>query len=71
MIFDSNKLKGLIKEKNLTQDEMAKAINISTSTFNLKINGNAFFTQDEIYKISILLKIPNELYREYFFTLKV
>ena len=71
MIFDSSKLKGLMKEKDITQDEAAKEIKISTSTFNLKINGNAYFSQEEIYKLSNLLGISGELYGQYFFTLKV
>ena len=69
--FDFSKLKGLIREKNLTQEEIAKEINIAYSTFNLKINGNAFFSQDEIYKISNFLKIPKENIYDYFFTLNV
>lgn len=71
MKFDFSKLKGLIREKNLTQEEIAKEINIAYSTFNLKINGNAFFSQDEIYKISNFLKIPKENIYDYFFTLNV
>lgn len=71
MKFDFSKLKGLIREKNLTQEEMAKKIDVAYSTFNLKINGNAYFSQDEIYKISNLLKIPKEKIYDYFFTLNV
>lgn len=71
MIFDSNKLKGMIKEKELTQEEIAQRLNISKSTFNLKINGNAYFSQEEIFKISTILDIPDNLFKEYFFTLKV
>ena len=44
MIFDSSKIKGLIREKGLTQEIVAKAIGIACSTFNLKLNGNVFFT---------------------------
>ncbi len=71
MIFDSSKLKGLIKERGLTQESVAKSIEVAYSTFNLKLNGNAFFTQEEIYKISNLLKIPKEKIYQYFFILKV
>lgn len=71
MIFDSSKLKGLIKERGLTQESVAKSIEVAYSTFNLKLNGNAFFTQEEIYKISNLLKIPKEKIYKYFFILKV
>ena len=71
MRFNLNKLKGIIKEKDMTQKDIAKNIGLSESTFNLKINGNTYFTQSEIYAISNLLEIPNELYKDYFFTLKV
>lgn len=71
MKFDFSKLKGLIREKGLTQEKIAEKINIANSTFNLKINGNTFFTQEEIYKISNFLEIPKEKLYEYFFTLWV
>ena len=71
MKFNLNKLKGLMKEKNLTQEDIAKELNISKSTFNLKLNSNAYFSQTEIYKMAELLNIPAEQYLEYFFTLEV
>ena len=71
MIFDLSKLKGLIREKNKTQEDIAKMIGISTATFNLKINGNAYFSQDEIFSICEALEIKDSEYKEYFFTLKV
>ena len=71
LVFDSSKLKGLIRERGLTQENVAEKIDVAYSTFNLKLNGNAFFTQEEIYKISNLFKIPKENFYEYFFTLKV
>lgn len=71
MNFDFSKLKGLIRERGLTQEKVAEEIDIAHSTFNLKINGNAFFTQEEIYKISKFLKISREDIVEYFFTLEV
>lgn len=71
LVFDSSKLKGLIRERGLTQEDVAEEIDVAYSTFNLKLNGNAFFTQEEIYKISNLFKIPKESFYEYFFTKKV
>lgn len=71
MKFDFSKLKGLIREKKLTQEDMAKEIDVAYSTFNLKINGNAYFSQDEIYRISNFLKIPKEKIYDYFFTLNI
>lgn len=71
MIFDSSKIKGLIREKGLTQEIVAKAIGIAYSTFNLKLNGNVFFTQEEIFNLSNELEIPKTEIYEYFFTVKV
>lgn len=71
MIFDSSKLKGLIREKGLTQEVVAKEIGIAYSTFNLKLNGNVFFTQEEILNLVIVLEIPKAEIYEYFFTIKV
>ena len=71
MVFDSGKLKGLIREKGFTQEKVAKDIGIACSTFNLKLNGNVFFTQEEIFNLSRLLKISKKELPKYFFTLKV
>ena len=71
MEFDFSKLKGRIKEKGYTQENVAKRLNVSVSTFNLKINGNAFFTQEELYEMSNMLEIPKEDFYNYFFTQKV
>lgn len=71
MIFDSSKLKGLIREKGLTQEIVAKKIGIAYSTFNLKLNRTLYFTQEEIFNISNVLEIPKTEIYEYFFTTKV
>lgn len=71
MVFDSSKLKGLMREKGFTQEDVSKEIGIACSTLNLKLNGNVFFTQEEIFNISNLLGISKDDLFEYFFTLKV
>ena len=71
MQFEHNKLKGKIKEKGFTQEEVAKYLNVAPSTFSIKINGSVFFNQDEIKKMVDLLDIADEEYNKYFFTLKV
>lgn len=50
MIFDFSKLKGLMREKGFTQETVAQKINIAYSTLNLKLNGNTYLGQDEIFK---------------------
>ena len=39
--------------------------------YNLKLNGNVFFTQEEIFNLSNVLEIPKTEIYEYFFTIKV
>lgn len=69
--FDFSKLLGRIKECGFTQERIASEIGISDSTFSLKLNNKAFFTQKEIVKICILLDIVSGEIGLYFFTLKV
>ena len=71
MTYDYSKLKGRMKEKELTQEDVAKHIDKDKSTLNLKLNNQSYFVQDEILKIVNLLEIPAEEIKEYFFTEKV
>lgn len=69
--YDGSKLKGIIRELNLTQDDVAQYLGINKSTFNLKINGQVPFTQDEISLLLDFLKIPDSKIKDYFFEEKV
>lgn len=71
MIYDYSKLKGRIKEKGFTQEDIAKNINKDKSTVSLKLNNQSAFMQDEMMIIINLLDIPGEQIKEYFFTEKV
>ena len=46
--MDTNKLKGKIIENGDTQAQLAKAIGITASNLNDKINGKVSFRKDEI-----------------------
>lgn len=70
-MFDYSKLKGRIKEKGLTQEDVAKYIKKGKSTFSLKLNNQSLFVQDEISEIIKLLDISPEEIKEYFFTEKI
>ena len=70
-IFDFGKLQGRIKELHITQDNVAKYLNINKSTFSLKINNQVTFSQDEINQMITFLKIPDEEIKVYFFKEKV
>lgn len=63
------KLKAKLKEKNLTQEELAKKLKINASTLNKKINnvsGNNL-TIEEATNMKKILDIPDEAVNEYFF----
>lgn len=67
-MFDYSKLKGKIKEKGFTQEDIAHHINKDKSTISLKLNNQSLFVQDEISEIVKLLEIPGKEIKEYFFT---
>ena len=69
--FDYSKLLGRIKEYGFTQKRIASEIGISVSTLSFKLNNKAFFTQNEIRKICVLLEIETAEVGVYFFALKV
>lgn len=66
MTFDHSKLKGLLREKDMTQDELAKAINLSPSALNLKMNGKLDFRIPEVYAICEVMGIKDPV--PFFFT---
>ena len=66
VIFDYSKLKGKIREKNETQETLAKKLGISTTSLNYKLNGKNNFSLVEVFKLSKMLVISD--LREYFFS---
>ena len=50
-----SKLKGLLVEENLTQQELAQILKISVSTLNFKINGKSDFSVTEAKMVSNFL----------------
>lgn len=66
--FNYNKLRGRIRETGLTQEEVAKQINVNPTTLSLKLNNASEFTQSEIRSICDLLDISGRDLSDYFFT---
>lgn len=62
-----SKLLGRIRERGLTQEQLAKAIGKNKSTISAKINNQFSFTQEEMDAICRVLDIPNNEIGEYFF----
>lgn len=51
-----NRLKGLMVERSITQQDLAQILDISVSTLNFKINGKSDFTIVEAKKVSKILE---------------
>ena len=68
MKFNYAKLLGKIKERGLTQEQLAKGIRINRSTLSIKLNGQSSFSAKEIDSICRVLDISNDEIGAYFFT---
>lgn len=53
------KLRALLVENNLTNEDIAKKLGISKQSFSMKINNKREFKVSEIYKLSLLLNLSN------------
>jgi hypothetical protein len=71
MPYDYSKLNGKIVEMYGTQAKFAKAMNLSTRSLSLKVNGKIGWKQGEIDKACYILGVPKDEIPLYFFTLKV
>ena len=67
--YDYSKLKGRLVECGFTQAGLAKRINMSPATLNLKLNNKSVWTQDEIVKCMNALDLKTA--DPYFFRLKL
>ncbi len=66
-MVNSKALKMKMKEENVGQVEMAKALGIKQSTLSLKIHNKRPFFLDEAETVQRLLKIKDADFSEYFF----
>ena len=55
-----DKLKGKMRENNLSQEEVAKKIGLSLSAFNNKINGKVNFDIKEAEAIGTILNLTDD-----------
>ena len=67
MKFNYSKLRGRIREYNLTQEQLADAIGINKGTLSAKLNGQFVFTTAEMLSIGAALNIPKNELCDYFF----
>ncbi len=68
-MVNSKKLKAKLKERNLTQEEAARKMEINPATFNKKINNEEgdTLTVKEVEKLSEILGLNKEDLPDYFF----
>ena len=65
--YDYSRLIGRMREKGYTQEKMARALGISETSLNHRLNNRLSFRQDEIASASNILSIPMQQIEEYFF----
>lgn len=66
-MVNTNKIKGRMKELEITQADVAKCLGIAQPTANQKINNVRPFDLEEAEKLSSLLNIEMEEFGRYFF----
>ncbi|MFH0702070.1 MAG: helix-turn-helix transcriptional regulator [bacterium] len=59
-MYVTKKIKELLKEKNLSQNELARMINYSHGAFSTILNGKAAFPKHIIEKIAPILEVSKE-----------
>ena len=57
--MNSNKLKGIMRERGITQKNMANELGITVQAFNAKLNGRSRFVVDEAMQMVQYLNIEN------------
>ena len=62
-----SKLRGLIKEKGLSESDLAKEINLSSSSLSCRLNGKVDWTVPEVRAICDVLQIDKSEIYKYFF----
>lgn len=67
MICNTSKLKGIMVEQGITQDEMAKRMSIDRSTFNRKLKCGVAFTIGEAHSIVTILNLSKDEAADIFF----
>lgn len=66
-IYDYSKLLGRMREKKVTQSELADMLDLSETSLNRKLKNKTQFKQREMSKICDFLAIPKGHIDAYFF----
>ena len=65
-VVNTLKLRGRIREKGLTQKDVAAALDVSETTVGAKINNKSPITLDEAEQIAKVLEIPDDEFVVFF-----
>lgn len=68
-MFDHSRLKGLMREKHMSQEDLAKSMGISATSLWNKLNNRSDFSTKEMFVIMRCLEIEDPV--PYFFDCKV
>lgn len=66
-MINTNKLKGRMREKEITQAQAASFLGIAQPTFNQKVNNIRTMDLNEAEKLCLLLDIEDNEFGRYFF----
>lgn len=66
-MINTNKIKGRMAELRITQKDVATGLKLAQPTVNQKINNIRPMDLDEAEKLSLMLKIPDCEFVDYFF----
>lgn len=66
-MYDYSKLLGAMREKHITQDNLAEKIGLNSATLNQKLKNNSQFKQNEMLDILRCLELPLSDIEKYFF----
>lgn len=66
-VYDYGKLRGLIRQRGRTQEDVAQAARLNSATLSQKLCGKGLFKQNEISAICNMLDIDPSEIGVYFF----
>lgn len=69
--FDHSALKGRIKEKYDTYDNIVPLLSYNTTSLSQKLNGRVSFSRKDMLELAKALDIPDSEFSRYFFKVKV
>lgn len=66
-MYDYSRLLGVMREKGISQEQLAQRIHINPATLNAKLQNKSQFKQKEMLDIMELLELPSTEIQSYFF----